>query len=88
MEELEYVERSVYNLNVTAYDIERNNGSVLAVLQVKPVPHLPPKWIKPLPYAGFFEKSEQQFDVTAIDGDTGINTTICYSLHWSSKNCK
>lgn len=88
IEELHYVDRSIYNLNVSAYDIAGNSGSVLTILEVIPVPHLEPKWIKPLPYAGFHEKSRQQFTVIAIDGDTGINAEICYSLFWSSSDCK
>ncbi|KAL5282527.1 hypothetical protein ACFFRR_005565 [Megaselia abdita] len=85
-EELSYVQRSIYNLNVTAYDIAANTGSTLTILEIIPVPHLEPKWTKPLPYAGFQEKSRQQFTVIAIDGDTGINQKICYSLVWSSIN--
>jgi hypothetical protein len=31
----------------------------------------------------------QSFDVVAIDGDTGINTRICYKLGFEmNKNCK
>lgn len=86
--ELNYVERSIYNLNVTAYDIAGNHGSVLTILEVIPIPHLEPKWTKPLPYAGFLEKSAHNFTIIAIDGDTGINRTICYMLIWTENDCK
>uniref|UniRef100_A0A1A9WDV3 Cadherin domain-containing protein n=1 Tax=Glossina brevipalpis TaxID=37001 RepID=A0A1A9WDV3_9MUSC len=81
---LHYEEKAIYNLEVYAFDAQNNSGNVYAILEVIDVPNRDPVWVRPLTTATFNEKEEQFFNLQAIDGDTGINKSICYKLEFEN----
>uniref|UniRef100_A0A1B0B2E9 Cadherin domain-containing protein n=1 Tax=Glossina palpalis gambiensis TaxID=67801 RepID=A0A1B0B2E9_9MUSC len=81
---LHYEEKAFYNLEVNAFDAHNNSGNIYAILEVIDVPNLPPVWMRPLTTATFNEKEEKFFNLHAIDGDTGINKSICYKLEFEN----
>lgn len=79
----------MYMFLVNVMDIENNNSSMNAIVNVKNIPLRPPTWTRPFASARFLEKSNQTFEISATDGDRGINTPICYKVNFESdKNCK
>lgn len=78
----------MYMFQVDVRDIASNNNSMNAVVQVKNMPLRPPTWTRPFSSARFPEKSNQTFEISAIDGDKGINDPICYKVTFESENCK
>ncbi|XP_055387679.1 fat-like cadherin-related tumor suppressor homolog [Condylostylus longicornis] len=83
---LDYDENAWFNLHIIAEDVEKNRGDTNMTFYVKNVPHSPPRWVKPLVIASFKEKEKQEFNVTAIGGDIGIEDAICYKLRFSENN--
>lgn len=53
---------------------------MLTQVQVQDLPNMPPVWIKPFTMERFNEKSIQQFEIEATDGDTGLNEDMSYRL--------
>ncbi|KAL7052776.1 hypothetical protein ACKWTF_005003 [Chironomus riparius] len=72
--------RFYYSFRATVYDIANNQFSFNIIVEVKDMPNKPPMWIRVFASAQFFEKEAQEFQAEAIDGDTGINDPICYTL--------
>uniref|UniRef100_A0A1B0ACX3 Cadherin domain-containing protein n=1 Tax=Glossina pallidipes TaxID=7398 RepID=A0A1B0ACX3_GLOPL len=81
---LHYEEKAFYNLEVYAFDAQNNSGNIYAILEVIDVPNRPPVWVRPLTTATFNEKEEKFFHLQAVDGDTGINKSICYKLEFEN----
>ncbi|KAL9913563.1 cadherin-AgCad1-like [Glossina fuscipes fuscipes] len=81
---LHYEKKAFYNLEVHAFDAQNNSGNIYAILEVIDVPNRPPVWMRPLTTATFNEKEEKFFNLHAIDGDTGINKSICYKLEFEN----
>lgn len=78
--ELRYEQRALYSFRTYAYDIANNNGSIATIVEVQDMPSMDPIWVTPFATATFKEKSEQTFQVRAVDGDTGIDKKINYKL--------
>lgn len=79
----------MYMFQVNVLDIANNNSSMNAIVNVENIPLRPPTWTRPFASARFLEETNQTIKISAVDGDRGINTTICYKVHFESeKNCK
>jgi hypothetical protein len=88
-ETLHYEEFALYNFRTWVLDIEGNSGTFNAIIEIEDLPNREPMWVKAFASARFNEKQPQTFEVVAIDGDTGINTKICYKLEFEEgKDCK
>lgn len=84
-----YKQRALYNFPVTVSDTKPNNGIFNVIIEVEDLPNEDPVWVTPFASAQFPEKEAQTFSVFAIDGDTGINTAICYRVEFEAdKDCK
>ncbi|XP_070502052.1 cadherin-AgCad1-like isoform X3 [Chironomus tepperi] len=79
---LYYDMRFFYSFRVTVYDIGNNQFSFNIIVEVQDMPNKPPMWIRVFASAQFFEKEAQEFQAVAIDGDTGINDPICYTIEF------
>ncbi|CAH1109631.1 unnamed protein product [Psylliodes chrysocephalus] len=77
---LNYKTTDFYSFSVTVIDSGNNNATVNAIINVNDIRNTNPRWTKIINFAEFPEKSVQEFDVKAIDGDTGINSSICYEI--------
>ncbi|CAG4933762.1 unnamed protein product [Parnassius apollo] len=77
---LNYETNALHIFSVTAFDSLPNNHTVTLMVQVENVEHRPPRWVEIFAVQQFDEKTEQNFKVRAIDGDTGINRPIYYRL--------
>ncbi|KAG5678221.1 hypothetical protein PVAND_007913 [Polypedilum vanderplanki] len=79
---LHYEERSIYTFQTIVFDIGGNEFSFYTIVRVNDLPNLPPMWTKIFASAQFNEKQPTDliFEAKAIDGDTGIDTKICYNL--------
>jgi len=89
-ETLYYDQRTLYNFRVAAIDIFPNRGtSTNVIVEIIDMPNKEPQWTKPFASARFDEKTSQQFEVIAIDGDTGIDAPISYRIEFEeNKDCK
>ncbi|XP_013167274.1 PREDICTED: cadherin-23-like isoform X1 [Papilio xuthus] len=77
---LNFETNALHVFRVTAYDSLPNSHTVTLMVQVVNVEHRPPRWIEIFAVQQFDEKTEQKFNVLAIDGDTDINRPIYYRL--------
>ncbi|KAJ0177622.1 hypothetical protein K1T71_006495 [Dendrolimus kikuchii] len=77
---LNYETNALHVFTVFAFDSLPNNHSMTLMVQVQNVEHRPPRWIEIFAVQQFDEKTYQEFNVRAIDGDTGINKPIYYRL--------
>lgn len=78
---LDYAQQAVYNFQVTVYDLNQTHTFTLnVVVQVENVESRVPIFTRPFTTQRILEKTPFSATVTAIDGDTGINADICYSL--------
>lgn len=50
------------------------------MVEVQIIEHRPPRWINIFAVQQFDEKTEKNFTVRAIDGDTGIDKPIFYRI--------
>ena len=79
----------MYMFLVNVLDIANNNSSMNAIEYVENIPLRPPTWTSPFASARFLEETNQTFNVSAVDGDRGINATICYKVQFESgKDCE
>lgn len=86
---LYYDQRTLYNFKTFAIDVGNNRGSINTIIEVNDMPNKDPMWINAFASARFPEKTPQEFLAKAIDGDTGINTAICYKLEYEeNRDCK
>lgn len=70
-------------------DIAGNEKSFITLIEVEDMPNKEPMWVKAFASARFPEKTAQSFEVIATDGDTGINTDICYQVDFEEgRDCK
>lgn len=84
-DKLDYERRQLYSFTVEATDVGGNKGEARITVEVDDVPNLPPKWTQPFVSARFDEKTDQTFQVAAIDGDTKINKAINFELRFESE---
>ncbi|CRL07387.1 CLUMA_CG020361, isoform A [Clunio marinus] len=77
---------ALFNFDVKVLDAGNNSGTFKVLIEVIDIPNKPPLWIKTFAPERFKEKTNQIFEVEAIDGDTGINTEICYKLEFLPEN--
>ncbi|XP_013192882.1 cadherin-23 [Amyelois transitella] len=77
---LNFETTALHVFNVTALDSLPNTHTVNLLVQVINVEHRPPRWMEIFAVQQFDEKTNQTFSVRAIDGDTGIDKPINYSL--------
>ncbi|XP_053698518.1 cadherin-23-like [Sabethes cyaneus] len=81
LKSLDYTQRAVYSFPVTVYDLDRTHNFTLnLVIQVQNVESRPPIFTKPFTTQRIMEKREFETRVVAIDGDTGLNATVCYGI--------
>lgn len=81
LEKLDYTLNAVYSFQVTVYDLDRtHNATQNIVVQVNNVESRRPIFTRPFTTTRIDEKSPYSINVTAIDGDTGLNKPICYEL--------
>lgn len=89
---LHFEERELYSFTVFVMDVGGNEGSTRIIVEVEDLPNLPPKWTKSFVSDRFNEKTEKQYQVVAIDGDTKINNVVNYALRFDdadqSAECK
>ncbi|XP_060523667.1 protocadherin Fat 4-like [Cylas formicarius] len=82
--ELDYEETTFYSFNVQAQDGAKHNTTpnayVRSIIYVEDQNDMPPEFTNFFTTAQFNEKEEQTFNVTAVDGDKGINADIVYSV--------
>ncbi|XP_015518045.2 protocadherin Fat 4 [Neodiprion lecontei] len=79
-EELDYETITMYLLVIVAEDGAGNQGSASYIVQVIDMPDEAPTWTNIFSAANIYEKSTNYFEVSAIDGDIGINADISYSI--------
>ncbi|XP_049870615.1 cadherin-23-like isoform X2 [Pectinophora gossypiella] len=77
---LNFESNPLHIFQITALDSWPNNHTVTVMVQVQNVEHRPPRWMEIFAVQQFDEMTEQQFQVRAIDGDTGIGKAIHYTL--------
>ncbi|XP_012257858.2 protocadherin Fat 4-like isoform X2 [Athalia rosae] len=76
----DYETITMYLLQIVAEDGEGNRGNTSYVVQVIDRPDEPPVWTNMFSATNIFEKSTNHFEVSAIDGDFGINAEISYEI--------
>lgn len=57
-----------------------NKHQITLMVQVENVEHRVPRWVEIFAVQQFDEKTAKNFTVIAIDGDTGINGSVYYSI--------
>nr|ACK37450.1 cadherin I1 [Ostrinia nubilalis] len=77
---LNFETTQLHIFSVTASDSLPNNHTVTMMVQVENVESRPPRWVEIFSVQQFDEKTNQSFSLRAIDGDTGINRAINYTL--------
>ncbi|XP_041988818.1 cadherin-23-like [Aricia agestis] len=77
---LNFETNALHIFRVTALDSLPNTHTVTMMVQVENVEHRPPRWVEIFAVQQFDEKTSQTFTIRAIDGDTGIDKPIEYSL--------
>ncbi|XP_055551431.1 cadherin-23-like [Wyeomyia smithii] len=78
---LDYSLRAVYSFPVTVYDLDRRHNFTLnLVVQVQNVESRFPIFTRPFTTQRIPEKERLSTLVIALDGDTGLNMPICYSV--------
>ncbi|KAM3956312.1 LOW QUALITY PROTEIN: cadherin-AgCad1-like [Aphomia sociella] len=77
---LNFDTNALHIFTITAMDSKPNTHTVTMMVQVINVEHRPPRWIEIFAVQQFDEKTNQTFEVQAVDGDTGIDKPIYYKL--------
>ncbi|CAK1543812.1 unnamed protein product [Leptosia nina] len=77
---LNYEMNALHIFRVTARDSLPNERTITMMVQVENVEHRVPRWVEIFAVQQFNEKTEKNFRVRAIDGDTGINKPIFYRI--------
>ncbi|CAG9862717.1 unnamed protein product [Phyllotreta striolata] len=77
-EMLDYDATNLYSFSITVIDSGSNKVTQNAIVKVNDTRHTPPKWVSMTNFQEITEKTIQTIQVKAIDGDTGLNKTICY----------
>ncbi|XP_051174171.1 protein dachsous-like [Leptopilina boulardi] len=78
---LDFETISVYTLIITAKDSGNNtSNNLITVVRVIDLPDMPPMWTNPISAITILEKSINNFQVSAIDGDHEINADINYKI--------
>ncbi|CAH1176404.1 unnamed protein product [Phaedon cochleariae] len=81
--ELKYNETSFYLFNIQARDGAGHetipNNVTMAIVDVNDLRDTPPVWTKFIAFQQFEEQLEKDFQISARDGDVGLNKDICYS---------
>ncbi|XP_043480675.1 cadherin-23-like isoform X2 [Leptopilina heterotoma] len=81
MKSLDFETISVYTLGIIAKDRGNNtSNNLITVVKVIDLPDMPPMWTNLIAAKTIFEKSINNFQVTAIDGDHEINAAINYRI--------
>ncbi|XP_055614731.1 cadherin-23-like [Uranotaenia lowii] len=81
LKELDYSQKAIYNMETTVFDLDKEHSATLKILiQVLNVESRNPIFTRPFTTQRILEKTTFQEQVTAIDGDTGLNRPICYDL--------
>ncbi|KAI2473957.1 cadherin-23 [Diabrotica virgifera virgifera] len=80
LKQLNYEDTNFYQFTVQANDSGGNlSPQESAVVNVINIRSRPPKWSKITLFDQFDELTEQDYDIQALDGDTGIHADICYA---------
>nr|QFP12818.1 cadherin-related midgut membrane protein [Lymantria xylina] len=77
---LNFEENALHIFSVTASDSYPNEHTVTMMVQVENIELRAPRWVEIFAVQQFDEKTQQQFNVRAVDGDTGINRPIYYRI--------
>ncbi|KAF2879824.1 hypothetical protein ILUMI_26351 [Ignelater luminosus] len=77
---LDYETRAHYLFQFNATDSGNNNGTARIIVEVNDLPDQPPVWTNIFSSKQFDEKTSQEFQVKAIDGDINVNYDINYDL--------
>ncbi|XP_065076233.1 cadherin-23-like [Ochlerotatus camptorhynchus] len=81
LKELDYTQQAMFNFPATVFDFNRTNNFTLnIVVPVQNVESRPPIFTRPFTTRRIPEKAPFSTVITAIDGDTGLNSPICYEL--------
>lgn len=83
-EPLDFEISALHIFTVVARDSLPNVQRATLMVEVENIPHRPPRWVEIWAVQHFNEKTVQQFSLRAIDGDTGINQAIHYTLNNSN----
>ncbi|XP_072385044.1 cadherin-AgCad1-like [Diabrotica undecimpunctata] len=79
LKQLNYDDTNFYQFSVQAKDSGNNlSPQQSAVINVVNIRSRPPVWSKITLFDQFNEQTTQDYDIQAIDGDTGIHAEICY----------
>lgn len=88
-EKLDYDNGIVILFIAEVSDIGNNTTPFSVIVYVENIPSRRPIWIRPFASARFPEKTNQTFEIFAIDGDRGIQNSICYKVEFANDtNCK
>ncbi|OWR42519.1 cadherin membrane protein precursor [Danaus plexippus plexippus] len=77
---LDFEASALHIFTVTALDSLNNNHTVTMMVQVQNVEHRMPRWVVIFAVQQIDELKAGNFNVRAIDGDTGINKRILYKI--------
>lgn len=81
LNKLDYTQQALFNFPTTVYDFSRTHSFTLnIVVPVQNVESRPPIFTRPFTTQRILEKTLFSTVITAIDGDTGLNSPICYEL--------
>lgn len=85
---LYYDQQTIYNFRTNVTDQGGNQIVFSTIIEVEDKPNKQPMWVRVFSSERFLEKKAQNFNILAIDGDTGIDANICYRLEFPLINCK